>query len=98
MARLVDQSAGRCGHQHAGDAADGHDRADVAALPTVREQVDAEERPDAGLHIGHEEVQRKHGPRRDARYGIELVAGGLTLAPGGEPKTLHCMCLKEVSL
>ena len=59
----VDERAGRRGHQHAGDAADGHDRADQPALPAVRQQEHAEERADAGLHVGHEEVQTRSSAR-----------------------------------
>ena len=43
--RGIDQRAGRRRHDHAGDAADRHDRADPAALPAMREQEHAEERP-----------------------------------------------------
>ena len=55
-----------CGHRHAGDAADGHDGADKPTVPAMREQKNAQERSDPGLHVGHEEVeglQRDNGPR-----------------------------------
>ena len=60
-ARRVDQRSRWRGHQHAGDAARGHHRADPAALPAVGEEEDAEERADARLHVRHEEVQGEQG-------------------------------------
>jgi hypothetical protein len=45
-------------HQHAGDAADGHDRADRPAAPMMRQQEHGQKRADARLHVGHEEIQR----------------------------------------
>ena len=62
VARCVDERAGRRRHDHAGDAADRHHGADEPAPPAVREQEDAEERADAGLHVGHEEVEAHQGP------------------------------------
>ena len=54
----VHERADRCRHQRSGNAADRKDGADPAALPAVSQQKDADEWADAGLHVGHEEIQR----------------------------------------
>ena len=58
----IDQRAGGRGHDHARDAADRHDSANQTALPIMREQVHAEERSNARLHVRHEEIQRLQRP------------------------------------
>lgn len=56
--RGIDQRTRRRRHDHAGDPANSHHRADQAALPAMREQKDAEERANARLEIGHEKIER----------------------------------------
>ena len=53
----IDQRADRRGDRHPGDAAEGHDDADLGRGPMPCLQKDAEERPKAALHVGHEEIQ-----------------------------------------
>jgi len=55
--RRIDQCASRGRGQHAGDAAQRHDGPDRIRMPAVRLQENAEKRPDARLHVRHEEVQ-----------------------------------------
>ena len=58
MTRTIDQRAGRRRHHHSGNAADGHDNADLCRRPLTCLQKHAEERTQSALHIGHEEIQR----------------------------------------
>ena len=38
-------------------------------MPATRKQEDAKKRTDAGLHVGHEEVQSLQGPNGFGRFG-----------------------------
>jgi hypothetical protein len=54
----VDQSAERRRDRHAGDAADGHDSADLGRRPVPGLQEYAEERAEAAGNVGHKEIER----------------------------------------
>ena len=64
----IDERSGGRRHDHAGDAADRHHRADEPALPAMREQEHPEKRANSRLHVGHEEVERLKRPDRASAF------------------------------
>lgn len=52
----INYRAGRCSHDHAGYAANAHYRTDKSALPSMRQEEDAEKGADTSLHVGHKKI------------------------------------------
>ncbi len=62
--RPIHESAERSRDCHTSDAADRHDDTDFSRRPLPSLQKDAEERPQARLHVSHEEIQSIEGEQR----------------------------------
>ena len=63
VARGIHQCAGGKLADQRDDGAEGEGEADLDLGPFVRRQIDRDERPEAGLHVGDEEIQQIERPR-----------------------------------
>ncbi len=82
--RRIDQCSGRNRYDHSGDTTDCHNGADWTDAPAARLQEDAEERTDAGLGIGHEEIECLHRVARPTGFlrsrAVYVVRAHLSVA------------------